>query len=127
MNKKILVVDDEPAIGRMVKMSLSYEGYDARTAINGFEAMESVVDWKPYLLVLDIMMPGMDGYEVCAEIKNKPETKNIKVIFLTARGSSGDERKGFAVGGDDFIVKPFDPEVLIEKIKELIGPAVIKG
>lgn len=127
MNKKILVADDEPAIARMVKMSLSYEGYDARTAINGFEAMESVVDWKPYLLVLDIMMPGMDGYEVCAEIKNKPETKNIKVIFLTARGSSGDERKGFAVGGDDFIVKPFDPEVLIEKIKELIGPAVIKG
>ncbi len=127
MNKKILVVDDEPAIGRMVKMSLSYEGYDARTAINGFEAMESVVDWKPYLLVLDIMMPGMDGYEVCAEIKNKPETKNIKVIFLTARGSSGDERKGFAVGGDDFIVKPFDPEVLIEKVKELIGLAVIKG
>jgi DNA-binding response OmpR family regulator len=123
MTKKILVVDDEPAIARLVKMSLSYEGYNVRTATDGFEAMETVANWKPELLVLDIMMPGMSGYEVCKEIKKNPETNNVKIIFLTARGATSDAEEGFEAGGDEYVVKPFDPEQLADKIKELIGVA----
>jgi len=122
MSKKILVVDDEPAIARLVKMSLAVEGYDVRTATSGFEAMEEVESWRPDLVVLDIMMPGMNGYEVCGEIKSKPHTKGIKVVFLTARGNPGDAQQGFSVGGDDYIIKPFDPEELLEKVKAIIGP-----
>ncbi|MCD4813914.1 response regulator [bacterium] len=121
MSKKILVVDDEPAIARLVKMSLAVEGYDVRTATSGFEALEEVAAWHPELIVLDIMMPGMNGYEVCVEIKSKPQTKQIKVVFLTARGNPGDAQQGFTVGGDDYIMKPFDPEELLEKVKSIIG------
>ncbi len=123
MGKKILVVDDEPSIARLVKMSLSVEGYDVKTATSGFEAMEEIEQEKPDLMVLDIMMPGMNGYEVCMEIKKKPHTKGIKIVFLTARGNPGDAQQGFAIGGDDYIIKPFDPEELLEKIKDLIGAA----
>lgn len=123
MSKKILVVDDEPSIARLVKMSLAVEGYEVKTAVSGFEAMESVEQDKPELIVLDIMMPGMNGYEVCMEIKKKPTTKNIKVIFLTARGNPGDAQQGFSIGGDDYIIKPFDPEELLEKVKNIIGAA----
>lgn len=123
MGKKILVVDDEPSIARLVKMSLSVEGYDVKTATSGFEAMEELEQDKPDLMVLDIMMPGMNGYEVCMEVKKKSHTKGIKIVFLTARGNPGDAQQGFSIGGDDYIIKPFDPEELLEKIKGLIGAA----
>lgn len=123
MSKKILVVDDEPSIGRLVKMSLAVEGYDVKTATSGFEAMEEIEQSKPELIVLDIMMPGMNGYEVCMEIRKNPMTKDIKVVFLTARGNPGDAQQGFAVGGDDYIIKPFDPDELLEKVSDLIGKA----
>jgi DNA-binding response OmpR family regulator len=124
MNKDILVVDDEPAIARMVKMSLSVEGYQVRTASSGFDALEQVEDRRPDLIVLDIMMPGMNGYEVCMELKNHPQNKGIKVIFLTALGNPGDAQRGFAAGGDDYIIKPFDPDELLDKVKEILGQAV---
>ncbi len=124
MNKDILVVDDEPAIARMVKMSLSVEGYQVRTASSGLDALEQVADRRPDLIVLDIMMPGMNGYEVCMELKNHPQNKGIKVIFLTALGNPGDAQRGFAAGGDDYIIKPFDPDELLDKVKEMLGQAV---
>lgn len=121
MSKRILVVDDEPAIARLVKMSLAVEGYEVRTATSGFEAMEALDDMKPDLAVLDIMMPGMNGFELCLELKKSPKTKNTKIVFLTARGNPGDAQQGLAVGGDDYILKPFDPEELLEKVRSLIG------
>jgi len=123
MSKKILVVDDEPSIARLVKMSLAVEGYEVKTAGSGFEAMESIEGDKPDLVVLDIMMPGMNGYEVCMEIRKKPVFKSVKIIFLTARGNPGDAQQGFSIGGDDYIIKPFDPEELLEKVKGIVGEA----
>jgi CheY-like chemotaxis protein len=120
MSKRILVVDDEPAIARLVKMSLAVEGYDVRTVNSGFEAMEELPLFKPDIVVLDIMMPGMNGYEVCMEIKSRPDTSQIKVVFLTARGNPGDAQQGFSVGGDDYIIKPFDPEELLQKIQDIL-------
>jgi DNA-binding response OmpR family regulator len=122
--KRILIVDDEPAIARLVKMSLSVEGYDAVTATSGFEALERVEEKKPDLVILDIMMPGMNGYEVCTQLKSKPETKNIHVVFLSARGDSGDPQRAFVLGADDYIIKPFDPDELLEKVKNLLGPGI---
>jgi len=122
MSKRILVVDDEPSIARLIKMSLSVDGYEAVTATSGFEAMERVEEKKPDLVILDIMMPGMNGYEVCAELKSKPETLNIKVVFLTAKGDSGDAERGFTLGAVDYIIKPFDPEELLEKVRSILGP-----
>ncbi len=124
MSKNILVVDDEPAIARLMKMSLSVEGYEVRTANSGFEALEQVEARRPDLIVLDIMMPGMTGYEVCGELKKHPQNKGIKVVFLTALGNPGDAQRGFAAGGDDYIIKPFDPDELLDKVKEILGQAV---
>lgn len=121
MSKRILVVDDEPAIARLIKMSLSVDGYEAVTATSGFEAMERVEEKKPDLVILDIMMPGMNGYEVCAELRTKPETQNIKIIFLSAKGNSGDAERGLAMGAVDYIIKPFDPEELLDKVKNILG------
>ncbi len=120
MAKRILVVDDEPAISRLVQMTLSVEGYEVRTAASGFAALEEMETWPPDLVILDIMMPGMNGYEVCQEIKKNRRHKT-KVMFLTAMGISGDAQRGLAVGGDDYILKPFDPEELHAKVRSIIG------
>jgi two-component system sensor histidine kinase ChiS len=122
MSKQILVVDDEPSISRLIKMSLAVEGYEVRTASSGFDALEELEKGKPELLLLDIMMPGMNGFEVCTEIRSKPQFKGMKIVFLTAMGNPGDAQRGFAVGGDDYIIKPFDPEELLSKVQTIIGP-----
>ena len=121
MSRRILVVDDEPAIARLVKMSLQVGGYEVRTVTSGFEALEAVEELRPDLIVLDIMMPGMNGYEVCMELKSKPQTRGIKLMFLSAKGGAGDAQKGLAAGGDDYVIKPFDPEELLDKVRLLIG------
>ncbi|MEW6516219.1 MAG: response regulator [candidate division FCPU426 bacterium] len=121
MNWKILVVDDDPAIGRLIKMSLEVDGYEVRVVTSGFEAVEQAEAWKPDLLVLDIMMPGMNGYEVCSEIRRRPQFKGTKIIFLTARGNPGDAQHGFSLGCDDYIIKPFDPDELLDKVKSLFS------
>jgi DNA-binding response OmpR family regulator len=122
MSKRIIVVDDEPSIGRLVKMSLAVEGYEVRMATSGFEALELVEEKIPDLVVLDIMMPGMNGYEVCMELKKKPQTRDVKIVFLSALGRPGDPQQGLAMGADDYILKPFDPNELLEKVKTLLGP-----
>jgi two-component system alkaline phosphatase synthesis response regulator PhoP len=121
MSKYVLVVDDEPSISRLIKMSLAVEGYDVRTVNSGFDAMEELEKEKPELLLLDIMMPGMNGFEVCAAIRKNPEFKAMKIVFLTAMGNPGDAQRGFALGGDDYIIKPFDPEELIVRVRDMIG------
>jgi two-component system sensor histidine kinase ChiS len=124
MSKHILVVDDEPSICRLIKMSLAVEGYEVRTVNSGFEAMEELEKEKYALVLLDIMMPGMNGFEVCSAIRSKPEFKGMKIAFLTAMGNPGDAQRGFALGGDDYIIKPFDPEELLIKVQDLIGSSL---
>jgi two-component system alkaline phosphatase synthesis response regulator PhoP len=119
--KKILVVDDEMHILRIVKYKLESAGYQVLTALNGTEALQIARDEKPSLIFLDIMMPGINGYEVCSELKNDPTTRDIIIIMLTAKGQESDKIKGLEVGVDEYITKPFSPQDLLDRTKDLLG------
>ena len=118
---KILVVDDEVYILHILDFSLGAEGFEVITANNGELAIEKAKQEKPDLIVLDIMMPVVDGYETCRRLKRESETKNIPVVLLTAKGRDVDKRLGYEVGAIDYIVKPFSPNRLIERIQEILG------
>lgn len=118
---KVLVVDDEVYILHILDFSLGAEGFEVITANNGELAIEKAKQEKPDLIVLDIMMPVLDGYETCRRLKREVQTKNIPVVLLTAKGRDVDKRLGFEVGAVDYIVKPFSPNRLIERIQEILG------
>ena len=121
---KILVVDDEIYIVHILDFSLGMEGYEVVTALDGEQALERVASEKPDLIVLDIMMPKLDGYEVCRAVKSNPATKNVPVILLSAKGRNVDQKMGFDVGADDYITKPFSPRKLVERINQLLGQTI---
>jgi DNA-binding response OmpR family regulator len=121
---KILVVDDEIYIVHILDFSLGMEGYEVVTALDGEQALEKVKSEKPDLIVLDIMMPKLDGYEVCKNVKSSAETQHIPVILLSAKGRNVDQKLGFDVGADDYITKPFSPRKLVERINQLLGQTV---
>ena len=118
---KVLVVDDEVYILHILEFSLGAEGFEVITANNGELAVEKAKAEQPDLIVLDIMMPVLDGYETCRRLKARPETKGIPVVLLTAKGREADKRLGFEAGAVDYIMKPFSPSRLIERIGEIIG------
>ena len=118
---RILVVDDEIYIVHILDFSLGMEGYEVVTALDGEQALEKVAQQKPDLIVLDIMMPKLDGYETCKALKSKPETKDIPVILLSAKGRNVDQKTGFEVGADDYITKPFSPRKLVDRINAILG------
>lgn len=123
MNKKditILLVDDEPDILEIVSYNLSSEGYSVETAKNGLEGVKKAKKIKPELIVLDVMMPEMDGIEACEQIRKVPELKNTIITFLTARGEDYSQLAGFNAGADDYITKPIRPKVLVSKVKALL-------
>ncbi|MFN8547300.1 MAG: response regulator [Candidatus Eisenbacteria bacterium] len=119
--KRILVVDDEIYIVHILEFSLTMEGYEVVTASDGEEALKKIEDDRPDLVVLDIMMPKLDGYEVCRRLRQKEETASLPVILLSAKGRPVDREVGMEVGADDYIVKPFSPRRLLEKIRELLA------
>ena len=121
---KILVVDDEIYIVHILDFSLGMEGYEVVTALDGEQALEKVKSEKPDLIVLDIMMPKLDGYEVCKTIKANADTHHIPVILLSAKGRNVDQKMGFDVGADDYITKPFSPRKLVERINQLLGQSI---
>ncbi len=114
--KKILLVDDEPDILEFLKYSLEMNGFEVITALNGVDALLSLSQ-KPDLIILDIMMPKMDGYEVCQRIRENPDFKQTPLMFLTARSSEKDEIKGLELGATDFISKPISTNKLIARVK----------
>jgi two-component system, OmpR family, alkaline phosphatase synthesis response regulator PhoP len=118
---KVLVVDDEVYILHILDFSLGAEGYEVVTAANGEQAIEKAINEKPDLIVMDIMMPKLDGYETCKRLKEMPETKSIPILLLTAKGRDVDRQKGFDVGADDYITKPFSPNKLINRVQEILG------
>jgi two-component system alkaline phosphatase synthesis response regulator PhoP len=120
---RILVVDDEVYIVHILDFSLGMEGYEVVTALDGEQALEKVAQQKPDLIVLDIMMPKLDGYETCKALKSRDETKHIPVILLSAKGRNVDQKTGFEVGADDYITKPFSPRKLVERINAILGQA----
>jgi two-component system alkaline phosphatase synthesis response regulator PhoP len=123
MNKKdikILLVDDEPDILEIVGYNLSNEGYQVITAENGLEGVKKAKKERPHLIILDVMMPEMDGIEACEIIRKNPDLKDILITFLTARGEDYSQVAGFDAGADDYITKPIKPKVLVSKVKALL-------
>jgi two-component system alkaline phosphatase synthesis response regulator PhoP len=118
---RILVVDDEIYIVHILDFSLGMEGYEVLTALDGEQALEKARTEKPDLIVLDIMMPKLDGYETCKRLKADPEVKDVPVILLSAKGRNVDQKVGFEVGADDYITKPFSPRKLVERINAILG------
>ncbi|MCL6273928.1 response regulator transcription factor [Muricauda sp. 2012CJ35-5] len=117
---KILLVDDEPDILEIVSYNLSAEGYEVFTAKNGVEAVAKAKKKNPHLIILDVMMPEMDGIEACEIIRNTPGLENTIITFLTARGEDYSQVAGFDAGADDYITKPIKPKVLVSKVKALL-------
>jgi len=119
-NIKILLVDDEPDILEIVGYNLSSGGYQVFTASNGLEAIEIAKEQKPSLIILDVMMPKMDGIEACEQLRKLPELSNTIITFLTARNEDYSQVAGFDAGADDYITKPIKPKVLLSKVKGLL-------
>lgn len=124
---KILLVDDEPDILEFLSYNLKKEGYTVFTANNGKEAVAVAKKENPQLILLDVMMPDMDGIETCREIRDIPGLKDVMIAFLTARSEDYSQIAGFDVGADDYINKPIKPRVLISRIKALLRRAANSG
>lgn len=120
MKKKILIVDDEPNIIVPLEFLMKQNNYDVQTAETGEKALDLISSWKPDLILLDIMLPGMDGYEVCQKIRQEKEFNQIKIVFLSAMARSIDIAKGMGLAADDYITKPFATDYVVNKIKELL-------
>jgi two-component system, OmpR family, alkaline phosphatase synthesis response regulator PhoP len=117
---KILLVDDEPDILEFLGYNLKREGYHVLTANNGIDAIEIAKKEKPELIILDVMMPEMDGMEVCKELRKIPSLKNVMITFLTARNEEYSQISGFDSGSDDYITKPIKPNVFVSRVKALL-------
>jgi two-component system alkaline phosphatase synthesis response regulator PhoP len=119
-NVKILLVDDEPDILEFISYNLTKEGFDVYTSCNGKEAIKLAKQERPQLIILDVMMPDLDGIETCRVIRETPELKGIIVAFLTARNEDYSQIAGFDAGADDYINKPIKPRVLVSRVKALL-------
>lgn len=115
-NLTILIADDEPDILEIISFNLEAEGYDILTATNGNEAIEKAKNHRPALIILDVMMPGKNGFEVCKLLRINPDFKDTIIIFLTALNDDSTEIKGLENGGDDYINKPISPKVLVSRV-----------
>ncbi|MDP2183358.1 MAG: response regulator [Actinomycetota bacterium] len=120
MAKKVLVVDDEPAIANLAKVKLTNAGFDVVTANCGEEALEKVASESPDVVVLDVMMPGMDGREVASRLKGNPETRHIPILMLTALGV-GEQAVPGAANIDEYYTKPFEGATLVKLVRKLVG------
>lgn len=135
LKRSILVIDDEKDIRELLQYNLTKEGYDVWTAKTGEEGFEAARSKKPDLIVLDLMLPGIDGLEVCRMLRSAAPTKNIPILMLTAKGTETDQVVGLELGADEYIVKPFGVKILLARIKNLFrgrekraeAPVVIKS
>ena len=121
--ESLLVVDDDPFIARLLEIELKAAGYDVRVASDGEQALAAAQERPPQLVLADVMMPNMDGFELTRRLRQDPRTATASVIMLTARGLSADKLEGFAIGADDYIVKPFDTPELLARIRGVLNRA----
>jgi len=121
--RKILIVDDEKELVKLVTFNLTIAGYEVLSANNGIEALEICESEKPALIILDIMLPRIDGWEVCRRLKQNPKTSNIPIIMLSALSEVDDKLKGFDLGTDDYVTKPFSPRELVVRVKRVLARA----
>ncbi|MCB9284487.1 MAG: response regulator [Lewinellaceae bacterium] len=117
---KILLVDDEPNILVPIEFLMLQQGYEVRKAFSGQEALDTLSEFKPDVVVLDVMMPGMDGFEVARKIRKLSALRNTRILFLTAKGAEEDRMKGYSTGGEVYMTKPFDNDQLVQVISEVL-------
>lgn len=125
-SKKVLIVDDEEHIRELIKFNLKKEGYDTAVAVNGTEALRIIKETKFDLILLDLMLPEVDGLEVCKEIRRNEETSDVPVMMITAKGEEFDKVLGLELGADDYITKPFSIRELMARIKALLRRSNVK-
>jgi len=121
MGKKILIADDEPNIVVSLEFLMKQKGYVVRVANTGEEALAAIGEFGPDLILLDVMMPRMSGYDLCQRVRENPAWQAIKIIMLSAKGRDIEVTKGMAVGADAYVTKPFSTKDLIAKVQELLG------
>ncbi len=117
---RVLVVEDEQDVAEMIRYNLAKEGYEVRLATNGADALRQVKEARPDVMLLDIMVPQLNGWEVCRRLKEEPDTRAIPVIMVTGRAEEGDKVLGFELGADDYVTKPFSPRELLARIRAVV-------
>lgn len=118
--KRILLVDDEPNILLAIEFLLKKEGYTIQKAFDGQQALELAATFRPDIVVLDVMMPELDGFEVAQRIRNTPSFDDVRIIFLTAKGTPSDKMRGYSSGGEVYLIKPFDNDELVRIVNEIV-------
>ena len=121
MAKKILIADDEPNIVVSLEFLMKQKGYDVRTVGNGEDALRSIAEFAPDLVLLDVMMPRLSGYEVCQKMRENPAWAGIRIVMLSAKGRDIEVSKGMAVGADAYVTKPFSTADLMAQVRALLG------
>jgi DNA-binding response OmpR family regulator len=126
MTKEILIVDDEPGVVVAIQFLMEQQGYNVLAANSGEDALEVIYKYNPDLAILDIMLPGISGWEVCEIVRLNPDYRNLKIVFLTARGDEAEIARGLTLGADAYITKPFSNDQLIAKVNTLLENALEK-
>jgi DNA-binding response OmpR family regulator len=124
---RILVADDDAVILRLLQVNFGLEGFEVQTAIHGEDALERAKEMCPDVILLDVMMPGLDGWEVCRRLKEDEALAKTPVVFLSARAQDEDRQRGYDLGVAAYVTKPFDPSRLIKLVRGLVGEASAKG
>jgi len=121
MNKKILVIEDDPSALRFIEYTLEQEGYQVLAATNGLAGIRKAKNEEPDLIVLDIMLPGIDGFEICHRLRAEPQTAQLPILMLSAKAQEIDKATGLKVGADDYITKPADPSEIVSRVETLLA------
>ena len=121
MGKKILIIEDDPATQRLVNYSLKQEGYQIITASNGLEGIRKALGELPDLIILDVMLPGMDGFEICYRLRSEPSTANLPILMFSAKAQEIDKDTGIKVGADDYLTKPSAPADIVNHVGRLLA------
>jgi two-component system alkaline phosphatase synthesis response regulator PhoP len=122
MDKKILVIEDDPATLRLINYSLRHEGYQVLTASNGLEGIRKAHNEKPDLIILDVMLPGIDGFEICHRLRSEPDTAKLSILMLSAKAQEIDKDTGLKVGADAYLAKPAAPADIVSRVESLLAP-----
>ena len=127
MPKKVLIVDDEPNIVLSVEFLMKREGYEVLTAADGQQALDMLEDVRPDLMILDVMMPRKNGFEVCEAVRSHPQFGSLPILMLTAKGREAEMKKGLSLGADAYVTKPFSTHDLIDRVGELLAGSFAAG
>ena len=124
MNRKVLVVEDDRSSLTLLTYALGQEGYEVLAASDGFAGLKTVQNEHPDLIILDVMLPGLDGYEICRRLRKQPQTATVPIIFLSARAGQGDKDVGLRMGANAYLTKPADPSTILAKVETLLASPV---